>query len=121
MDITFLSSSEAPVPPEEMRFRSLRVEPYPDGRRVRVLLEVTPFQVRPNLEILLLDQAGEVAASAHIVEASEPKMTLTLHFRRAAGGGLYTVRGTMGYPDRQPTDVTDATFELTPTQGNPGE
>jgi hypothetical protein len=121
VDIPFLSSYEVPVPPEEMRFRSLRAEPYSDGRRVRISLEVTPFQVRPNLDILLIDQAGEVAASAHIIEASEPKMTLTLHFRRPAGEGFYTARGTLGYPDREATDVTQATFQLTPAQGNPVE
>jgi hypothetical protein len=121
VDITFLSSSEVPLPPEEIRLRSLRIEPYPYGRRVRVLLEVTAFQVRPNIEIQLLDRAGEVAESAHIIEASEPKMTLTLHFRRPPGEGPFTARATLGYPDQQPAAVASATFELTAAPSDRGE
>lgn len=121
MDITFLSASEAPLPPEEMRFRSVRVEPYPDGRRVQVLLEVTPFQVRPNIDISLLDPIGELAASAHIVEASEPKMRLTLHVRRRADGGTYIARLTLGYPDQEPMDLAEASFELSPAALEAGE
>jgi hypothetical protein len=114
VDIAFLPSSEVPLPPDEIRFRSVRIEPYPDGRRVRVSLEVTPFQMRPNVDIEFLDHTGDVAASAHIIEASEPKMMLTLHFRRKADEGAYTARLTLGYADQEPADVTEMGFELGP-------
>jgi len=104
-----------------MRFRSVRVEPYPDGRRVQVLLEVTPFRVRPNIDIRLLDPAGEVAASAHVVEASEPKMRLTLHVPRRPDGGIYTARLTLGYPDQEPMDLAEAPFELSSAALEAGE
>jgi hypothetical protein len=112
MDIQFLSSSEVPLPPEEVRLQSLRVEPYADGRRVRVLLEVTPFQVRPNIEVRLVDPAGQVAESVHVIEASEPKMALTLHFRAPPVEGLYSAHATLAYPDHDPLDVAHTSFRL---------
>lgn len=112
MDITFRSSSEVPLPPEEMRFRSVKVQPYPDGRRVQVSLEITPFQVRPNIDISLLDSAGEVAASAHIVEASEPRMSLTLHIRQGPASGRFTGQFTLGYSGQEPVDQASSGFEL---------
>lgn len=121
MDITFQSESEVPLPPGEVRFRSVRIDPYPDGRRVKVLLELTPFQVRPNLEISLLDPAGDVAATVHIVEASEPRMALTLHLRHGPHRGIYTARLTLSYPELEPVEVAGASFELWPPTLDPGD
>jgi hypothetical protein len=119
MDVTFFSSSEIPLPPEEIRFRSLTVEPYPDGRRVQISLEISPFQVRPNVDITVLGPEGEPTATAHIVEASEPKMTLTLHLRRSPSKGVYSASLTLGYPDREPVDTADVPFELKAAPANP--
>ena len=41
------------LPPEVTRILDLRVESYPDGKRVRVRLELTPFQQRPYIELTL--------------------------------------------------------------------
>ena len=41
--------------PKAIRILDLRAEPYPDGRRLRVALDLTPFQLRPNIELLLTD------------------------------------------------------------------
>ena len=51
MEIHFHDPSEAPLPPGETRISAVRAEPWPDGRRVSVEVEITPFQQRPNLHI----------------------------------------------------------------------
>jgi hypothetical protein len=51
MDIFFADPSEVPLPPNEVRIRELNVEPWPDGNRLRVYLEVDPFQKRPNADL----------------------------------------------------------------------
>ncbi|HEX7973527.1 MAG TPA: hypothetical protein VF498_03890 [Anaerolineales bacterium] len=38
---------EDALPPDQVRFIDLHVELWPDGRRVRVHAEITPFQQRP--------------------------------------------------------------------------
>ena len=45
------------LPPNQTRLLDLRAEPYPDGRRMRVALELTPFEQRPYIELTLTDPA----------------------------------------------------------------
>jgi hypothetical protein len=81
MDLFFQDPSDIPLPPDEVRIRELRAEPHPDGRRVRVFLELTPFTKRPSGELVLQDSDGKELASVSIVEAFTPKMELTMHMR----------------------------------------
>lgn len=89
MDIFFTDPSDIPLPPAEVRIRQFTAEAYPDGRRVRVYLELTPFQKRPSGEVILQDQQGGILASASIIETMDPKMELTLHLRGQAPTGEY--------------------------------
>ena len=50
MDMFFADPNDPPLPPEEVRLRELRAEPWPDVLRVKVFLELTPFQKRPSAE-----------------------------------------------------------------------
>jgi hypothetical protein len=90
MDIFFTDPNDIPLPPEEVRIRSFRVEPWPDKRRVRVLLEFTPFQKGPNSEIEIHNADGDEVASLTIIETINPKMDLTIHLRGGEPSGLYT-------------------------------
>jgi hypothetical protein len=95
MDIFFTDPSEIPLPPDEVRIRMLRVDPSPDGKRVRVYLEVDPFQKRPSVDLVILDQGGEEAATVSIIESMSRKMELTMHLRRGTPGGSYTLGATL--------------------------
>lgn len=90
MDIFFQDPDDIPLPPGEVRIRQFRAEPWPDGRRVRVMLELTPFLKRPNSEIKITDEQGEEAASISIIETMEPKMEFTMHLRGAEVYGRYS-------------------------------
>jgi hypothetical protein len=108
MDMFFADPSEIPLPPDEVRIREVLVEPYPDGRRVRVTLEVDPFQQRPNLDLLALNPAGQRAAGASIIETMTRKMSLTLHIRPAEAGD-YTLNVILFYNSRiEPPEAEDA-------------
>jgi len=84
MDIFFANPSEVPLPPSEVRIRELNVEPWPDGTRVRVYLEVDPFQKRPNADLTLLDQDGRELSSVSIIESMTRKIELVMHLRGAS-------------------------------------
>jgi hypothetical protein len=99
MDIFFTDLSEAPLPPHEVRIRVLRAEPYPDGRRVKVHLEVDPFQKRPSFELVIIDVAGNEVSTASIVESMLPRLELVMHLRRVQPGGPYTLHAALYYPD----------------------
>lgn len=98
-DIFFTDSSEAPVPPEEVRIREFTAVPRPDGRRVDVHAALTPFQKRPNLDLTITDAEGEEAAALSVVEAIDPKMDFTMHLRGPQVGGWYAAELRVFYSD----------------------
>lgn len=101
MDIFFEDPSEVPLPPEEVRIRELRAEPWPDGRRVKVYLEVDPFQKRPNLDVFIMDREEEVVADISLIETMTRKMEFTMHIRQKKSGS-YTLRVILYYTSPLP-------------------
>lgn len=97
MDIFFSDPTDIPLPPGEVRIRSLSARAWPDGRRVRVDLEITPFLKRPNGEILVSDAQGNELANISIIETMNPKMEFTLHLRGSGHLGPYHVDATIFY------------------------
>jgi hypothetical protein len=106
MDINFTDLSEVPLPPKEVRIRDFRVEPYPDGKRVRVHLELTPFQKRPSGELFIFDPLGNRVATANIIETIDSKMELTMHLRTPDPWGEFKTRVIIFYTDSL-EDITE--------------
>ncbi len=103
-----------PVPPEEMRFTELRVEPVDDSspRRVRVYVEVTAFQKRPYLEVVINDRQGEEIASASVIEPMSRKNVFTMHVRGPQQSGRFQLNARLYYPEQDDADRRELTFEL---------
>ena len=112
MDIFFSDPTEVPLPPDEIRIRSLRAEPWPDGRRVRIYFEIDPFQVRPNAEIRIFDQDEVEVASLNVVETMERKMEFTMHIRRGDLRGHFQVEALLFYSE--PADSEEEAQAETP-------
>ena len=128
MDIHFTDLSEVPLPPKEIRIRDFMVEPYPDGKRLRLTLDLTPFQKPPSCEIFVTDLLGNQVATANIIELIDPKMQLTMHLRIQELQGTFTARALIfytenleditegdqitGLPARQIVDEKDVTFQI---------
>lgn len=103
MEFFFPEDHLARAAPEETKITSLRAVPYPDGRRLRVHIEITPFQKRPYLEIVLNDGEGEEAASTSIVEPLSWKLEFTMHLR-GERRNPYTLTARLYYPENGPSD-----------------
>lgn len=122
MDIFFTDPNDIPLPPDEVRIRSFRAEPWPDKHRVRVLLELTPFQKGPNSEIEIRNEAGDEVASLTIIETINPKMDLTIHLRGGEPTGMYTASAVVYYYEAEeqtaPTkeDSTEASLPPLPSR-----
>lgn len=119
MDAFFLDPNVERLPPEATRFLDLRAESYLDGRRVRVGLELTPFQKRPNLELTLTDSSGQACGSASIVEPMGWKLELTLHIRPSTSASSVTPRAEtyqlsaiLSYPDLGEIDRRQVSIEI---------
>lgn len=117
MFIQIEDSEGAPVPPEEVRIQSVHIDPYPDGKRIRVTLELTPFQDPPDLDVIVLDQDGEESASMSIIGAATPKFNFTAHLRGDHLSSTYLLISRLSYEDLGEVDQKETTFSTTGEAG----
>ena len=115
MDFFFPEDNLQRMTPEETRITSLSAEPYPDGYRLRVNIEVTPFQKRPYIEVTLNDANGDEVASSTIVEPLSWKLEFTMHIRGELNNP-YTVEAKLFYPDGPSTEPQSFSFDVKPPQ-----
>jgi hypothetical protein len=101
MDIFFQDPNVVRAPPEEVRLLEVKVMPQPNGGRVKIYLELTPFMKRPNLNVSITDAIGKEVAHTSILETMLPKMEFTMHIRQPEQGGEYSV-DTWVYYQRMP-------------------
>ena len=113
MDFFFPEDQLQRMTPEETRITSLTAQPYPDGYRLRVNIEMTPFQKRPHLEVVLRDADGDEVTSASIVEPMSWKIEFTMHIRSELNNP-YTLEATLFYPDRPTTEPQTFRFDVEP-------
>ncbi len=112
MDFFFPEDGLQRVTPEETHITSLTAEPYPDGQRVRVNIEITPFLTRPYIEILLTDAEGDEVATASIVEPMGWKLEFTMHLR-GANRSPFQIEARLFYPDGPQAEPVTRSFEVT--------
>jgi hypothetical protein len=110
MDFFFPDDNLQRMTPEETHITSLTAEPYPDGERVRVNIEITPFQTRPYLEVILNDSHGGEVATASIVEPMGWKLEFTMHLR-GSNLGPFKIEARLFYPDGPQAEPVTITFD----------
>lgn len=120
MDFFFPEDNLKRMTPVETRITSLTAEPYPDGYRLRVNLEVTPFQKRPHIEVLLKDANGDDVASTSIVEPMGWKLEFTMHIRDEELKNPYTLEAKLHYPDGPAQEPVTFSFDVKPPQSDSG-
>ena len=119
MDFFFPEDNLQRMTPEETRITSLSAEPYPDGFRLRVNIEITPFQKRPYLEVTLKDSHGNEVASSSIVEPLGWKLEFTMHIRDEELKNPYAVEAKLYYPDGPSAELQTFSFDVKPPQPKP--
>ena len=114
MDFFFPEDNLTRAVPEETHITSLRAEPYEDRGRVRVNLEVTPFQKRPHIDVTLFDSDGEEVTTTSLVEPLSWKLEFTLHVRgKTDPAGTYKLEARLYYPDDGPqAEPVQIQFEI---------
>jgi len=119
MDFFFPEDNLNRMTPEETRITSLAAEPYPDGYRLRVNIEITPFQKRPHIEVTLKDSDGAEVASSSIVEPMGWKLEFTMHLRDEELKNPYTLEAKLYYPDGPTQEPKYFSFDVKPPQTKP--
>lgn len=100
--------------PEETSILSMGAKPYSDGYRLRVNIEITPFQKQPYVEILLINAEGEEVASTNIIEPMGWKLEFTMHLREEELKNPYTLQATLYYPDGPSKEPQTFSFNVEP-------
>jgi hypothetical protein len=99
VDIIFSDLDGIPLPPDEVRIRALRVDPLPNGRLVRVYLEVDPFQKRPNADLTISDDDGREVASTSIIESMDRNIEIRIHVPGAIREREYSLKAILFYAE----------------------
>lgn len=103
---------EDALPPEEVRFLDVHVEPWPDGRRVRVHIRLTPFQQPPNLEMAIIDPQGREVSHVSIIENIDFQFVLTMHLRDSEPQPEYRLEVELSYHELGIIDRNVSNFNL---------
>lgn len=117
MDFFFPEDNLNRMTPEETDITSLSAEPYPDGYRLHVNIQVTPFQKRPHIDVLLTDVDGNIVGSTTIVEPMGWKLEFTMHIRGELKNP-YTLEAKLYYPDGPSKDPQTFSFDVKPPEPN---
>jgi len=119
MDFFFSEDNLQRMTPEETRITSLSAEPYADGYRLRVNIEITPFQKRPYIEVTLTDSDGEEVGSSSIVEPLGWKLEFTMHIRDEQLKNPYTLEAKLYYPEGPSAGPLTFSFDVKPPLPTP--
>lgn len=113
MEIEFAEGPSLPRPPDDVRFVAVTAEPYPDGRRVKLSYELTPFLQRPSVEIRLQDPQGRDLGSVTVIETVGRRFSLTAHLRgEVPSEGRVVVVSLLRYEGKPDVDRHELSVDL---------
>ena len=112
---------EAPEPMAraDVRFVSVALRPYPDGRRMKLNFRLTPFVDRPNVDVTVTNADGAEVAALSLIEAMDTEFDFTIHLRGPEPRGEHRLRMVMFYtesdePEAARQVVDERTLEFLP-------
>jgi len=103
---------EVSKPSEKISFTELRVEPWPDGHRVRVHITLSPFTTRPNLEAAVFNADNVELQRIHIVENTDVRLVFTMHLRGAQIPGKFSLQALVYFDPEEIQDQRTIYFEI---------
>lgn len=106
-----LHPPEDGVPPEQVRFTDVQVEPWPDRKRVKILMRITPFLRPPNLDMVITDEQGEEVARTSVIENIDFDLAFTLHLRTDDLDGEFVLKTSLSYEDLGVIHEQEVTFK----------
>jgi hypothetical protein len=111
MEFFFPENNLDRMSPDETKILSLTADPYEDGRRVRVNIEISPFEIRPHLEFTLTDMESQEISTASFVEPMTWKLEFTMHMRAEPADGPLDLEARLYYPDGPEAEPVRVRFE----------
>ncbi len=108
MEIQFFDNGDhVPQSKDKIKIESVKITPYPDRFRLFAEISITPFQVRPNLLLVVRNQESKVVSELNIIETMHANMEFTLHLRNLdEPTGDYELEVELFFESRNPPQDT---------------
>jgi hypothetical protein len=110
MNPFFRDPNEIRHPPEDVRLLEMQILPTGPSGRVRIKIQLTPFEKRPCVEVSILAADGGEAAHTNILETFLPELEFTMHLRHPHPGSEYSVEAIVYY--QKLPEVTDTPIDI---------
>jgi hypothetical protein len=114
MEFFFPEDNLKRTSPEETKIISLTAKPYEDGWRVRINIETSAFEERPQLEFTLTDTENQEISTASFVEPMQWKLEFTMHLRTKPADGPLSLEARLFYPDGPQAEPVTVSFTIQP-------
>lgn len=106
-NVFFTDGDYNPQPKDQIRIEALEAIPYPDRQRIFIKVQVTHFQERPNLLLLVHNADDRLVGELNIIATMHAEMEFTMHLRGIDDPtGTYTVTAELFYETRNPPQDT---------------
>lgn len=113
----YLQNNDNLLPRDQVKITGVKATPYPDGQRVNVAVEITPFRERPNLDIIIRDKDNQRVANAAAIAIMNFRVDFNLHLRGVENpAGDYTVSAQLYYENPQtPQHTCEISLKIEPS------
>lgn len=99
MGIKNYKSFENPLPPEEVHFLDLKVEPWEDKNRLKVFVKISEFTTPPNLNFFITDENDSLISEVTLIENIDIEFVFTMHLRKNSNQQTLFLKGEIFYQE----------------------
>ena len=94
-----MKNFDNPLPPDQVRFLDLHVEPWEDKKRLKVFVKITQFTTPPNLCFQILDDQNVNLSEVTFIENIDTDIVFTMHLRSKNEQEDLTLKGEIFYSE----------------------
>jgi hypothetical protein len=94
-----INKFENPLPPQEVHFLDLQVEPWEDKTRIKVFVKLSEFTMPPNLDFCIKDKTGLIFSEVSLIENIDIEFVFTMHLRINSDKKEFILLGEIFYQD----------------------
>ena len=88
-----------PLPPKEVHFLDLNVEPWEDNARLKIFVKLSQFSTPPHLSFFIKDKNDLLLSEVTLIENIETDFVFTMHLRNYSDQKELFIFGEIFYDD----------------------
>ena len=112
MNFNHFKTFENPLPPSEVHFIELKVEPWDDKTRIKVFVKISEFSVPPNFNFFIKHNET-ILSEVTLIENIDTEFVFTMHMRIPSDQNSFTLLGEIIYQDEIGTvDIKSLQFTI---------